>query len=216
VAVNDEGAIVAVHRFEPPREFIGSRLEAVVGRIERDRRITWQGSTVFGIGGSPRVVLDGNEAREVHTEGGGRRQVLGLLKGGRSPIAWGRAEPTEARLPAPDRAVYQGTTYECVEDDAGAVVCGPVGGAQRPVRFRQLLFVEEQKGDRREALRDALFFAADAKDKSALAAAAARHQMVRAWGLESDDVPCPAQIAATDDPRAAWYQDYTTGPAVGV
>jgi hypothetical protein len=218
VAVNGEGVIVAVHRFEPPREFIGSRLESVVGRIERDRRISWQASKILGIGASPRVLLEGNEAREVHSEGDGRRQVLGLLNGGRGQVAWGRAEPTDARLPAPNRATHGGTAYQCASDADGVIVCGPVEGAQVPVRFRQLLFVEEQKRDHRESLRDALFFGADARDRSALAAAAAppRSQIVRAWGLDSNDLPCPAQVGATDEPLAAWYQDYTTGPAVAV
>ena len=71
----------------------------------------------------------------------------------------------------------------------------------------------EGRRPRHDPSRDAPFFAADAKDRTALAAAEARGQVVRAWGVESVDVPCPAQIAATDDPRASWYQDYASSTA---
>jgi hypothetical protein len=79
------------------------------------------------------------------------------------------------------------------------------------VRFRQVAFVVEQKGDRRESMRDAFFYAADAKDRPTLEAARQRGQVVRAWGFQESDVPSPAQVAATDDPRAAWYERFTNG-----
>ena len=216
VGLNDDGWIVAVHRFVPPEGFIGgTRLESIVGRIATDRRTTWAGRAILAIGGAPRLRLDGTDLVEWHLESGGPRRVKGVLDTQRGHVEWAGPQPSGAVPPPADSAAFGGRTYRCATDAAGAILCGPQD-ALAPVRFRQLAFVEEQKGDDRGTIRDALFFAADAKDRAALAAAAARGQVVRAWGVESVDVPCPARIAATDDPRAAWYETYTTGTGVVV
>jgi len=91
--------------------------------------------------------------------------------------------------------------------------CGFFGDPLNPVRFRPIVFVEEQKGDDRAAIRDALFFAASAADRAAIAAARARGQVVRAWGFSEDDrTPSPAapveNMPATDTPSAEWYTEY--------
>jgi hypothetical protein len=220
VSVNDNGWIVAAHRLEPPQGFIGSRLEYKVGRIGDDRRITWSEGGVFGQGETPRLTINGNEVREQHADSGGRRLFVGALKVQSRKVDWGKARRTQAAPPASDAAIYEGRTFTCGSDGGGAILCGVAGSELLPVRFPQLMFVEEQKGDDRGTLRDALFFAADAKDKAALAAASATttplHQVVRAWGFEQPDVPSPAAIAATDDPLAVWYQAYTTGANVAV
>ena len=213
VSVNDDGWIVAVHRFVPPEGYVGgTRLESIVGRIGADRRTQWRGTAILGIGGAPRLTLRGTDLVEWHVESGGPRQVKGVLDTQNGRVRWDGPQPTAAVPPRADTAVFGGRTYRCATDAAGAILCGPQD-ALSPVRFRQLAFVEEQKGDDHGTIRDALFFAADAKDRTALAAAETRGQVVRAWGVESVDVPCPAQIAATDDPRAAWYQDYTSSTA---
>jgi hypothetical protein len=214
VGVNDEGWIVAAHQFEPPEGFVGARLESMVGRIGEDRRVTWYRSDVFAQGGAPSLELQGNEVRALHATGGGRRQITGSLNTRRRTIDWGRARKTQSTPPPSDRALWRGRTLRCGTDPGGAVVCGSAAGALPPVRFRQVVFVEEQKGDARESMRDALFFAADAKDRPALDAARRRGQVVRAWGFEQADVPGQAQVPATDEPRAAWYERYTDGVPV--
>jgi hypothetical protein len=211
VAVNEEGWIVAAHRFVPPEGFTGgTRLEAVVGRVGAERRVSWFGGVSYGIGSQVRLALTGADVLEWHLEAGVTRQRRGVLNPRRGQVKWGAGRRAEAEAPSPDTAVFDGRAYRCAVDGDGAILCGPEG-ALAPVRFRQVAFVEEQKGDDRGALRDALFFAADAKDGGALAAAKARGQVARAWGVEPADLPCPAQFAATDVPRDAWYQDYTTG-----
>lgn len=209
VSVNDEGWIVGAHQFEPPEGFVGSRLESVLGRITEGRRVTWFGSEVFAQGGAPWLELKGREVRAVHAVTGGYRRVTGALDTRRRDVDWGKTRKVQAAPPPSDRVVWQGTAYRCATDATGAIVCGPEAGELRPVRFRQVAFVEEQKGDLRDSLRDALFFAADAKDRPALEAARQRGQVVRAWGFEECDVPGCSQIAATDDPRAAWYERFT-------
>ncbi|MFN8092301.1 MAG: hypothetical protein U0599_08800 [Vicinamibacteria bacterium] len=209
VAVNDEGWIVAAHRFVPPEGFTGgTRLESLVGRIGADRRVSWFGPGVYGIGSQVRLAIEGTDVVEWHVEGGVSRQRRGVLNTRRGQVRWGSGRRAEADPPAPDSAIHGGRTYRCATDDGGAVLAGPEGGLA-PARFRPVLFVEEQKGDDRGSVRDALFFAADAKDRAALDAARARGQVVRAWGVEEADLPCPAQIAATDAPRAAWYEAAT-------
>jgi hypothetical protein len=211
VAANEEGWIVAAHRFVPPEGFTGgTRLESVVGRIGADRRVSWWNGASYGIGSRVRVAMAGTDVLEWHLEAGVSRQRRGAVDTRRGRVRWGAGRHAEAEAPAADTAAFDGRPYRCSVDDAGAILCGPEG-ALAPVRFRQVAFVEEQKGDDRGALRDALFFAADAKDRGALEAAKARGQVVRAWGVEPADLPCPAQSAATDDPRAAWYRDYTAG-----
>ena len=209
VAVNEEGWIVAAHRFVPPEGFTGgTRLESLVGRIGADRSISWFGASSYGIGSQVRLALDGTDVGEWHVEGGVSRQRRGVLNTRRGQVRWGAGRRADGEPPAPDTARRGDRTYRCATDDRGAVVAGPEGGLV-PVRFRGVAFVEEQKGDDRAAVRDALFFAADAKDRAALDAARTRGQVVRAWGVEEADLPCPAQIAATDAPRAAWYEAAT-------
>jgi len=214
VSVSDEGWILAAHQFEPPRGFVGSRLESVLGRITEKRRVTWFGSEVFAQGGAPWLELKGREVQAVHAATGGYRRITGSLDVSRADVDWGSEDDVPTAPPPADRAVWQGTTYRCAADATGAVVFGPEGGELLPVRFRQVAFVEEQKGDPKESVRDALFFAADAKDRPALEAARQRGQVVRAWGFEESDLPPCCEIAATDDPRAAWYERATdTSPA---
>ncbi|HVO09171.1 MAG TPA: hypothetical protein VMX54_00340 [Vicinamibacteria bacterium] len=210
VVVNDGGWVVAAHQFEPPPEFVGSRLQSIVGRIGPDRHLAWFHGDIFAIGGGPRLTLDGSEIRELHTDSGGRETMRGVLDTTSGQVDWGRLQRATAAPPPTSSVVFRGTTYRCGVDAQGAIVFGAAGGTLLPVRFRQVMFVEEQKGDDRDTIPDALFFAADAKDTSALAAAAARGQVTRAWGFEPSDIPGPALIDATDDPRAAWYQDFTT------
>ncbi len=210
VVLNDAGWIVAAHQFEPPPEFVGSRLQSIVGRIGPGRHLAWFHGDIFAIGGAPRLSLDGDEIRELHTDSGGRETMRGILDTTSGQVDWGKLQRTTAAPPPTNCAAYRGTTYQCGVDANGAVVFGSAGGTLLPVRFGQVLFVEEQKGDDRDTIPDALFFAADAKDTSALAAAVARGQVTRAWGFEPSDRPGPALIDATDDPRAAWYQDFTT------
>lgn len=211
VAANEEGWIVAAHRFVPPEGFVGgTRLESIVGQVGPARRAAWFTGASYGIGSQVRLSVTGTDVLEWHLEAGVSRQRRGVLNTRRRQVKWGAGRRADAEAPAPDAAVFDGRVYRCAVDGAGAILCGPEG-ALAPVRFRQVAFVEEQKGDDRGALRDALFFAADAKDRGALEAALARGQMVRAWGVEPADLPCPAQVAATDVPRAAWYLDYTIG-----
>jgi hypothetical protein len=209
VAVNDDGWVLAAHQFEPPQGFVGSRLESIVGRITEGRRVTWFGSEVFAQGGAPWLELKGREVRAVHAGTGGYRSVTGSLDTRRRDVDWGKGRKVQAAPPPSDRVVWQGTAYRCAADATRAIVFGPEGGERRPVRFRQVAFVEEQIGDRRASVRDALFFAADAKNRAALEAARQRGQVVRAWGFEESDLPPCSQIAATDDPRAAWYERAT-------
>jgi hypothetical protein len=209
-SVNDDGWVLTAHQFEPPEGFVGSRIASVLGRITEARRVTWFGSEVFAQGGAPWLELKGREVRAVVAGTGGYRSITGSLDTGKGDVDWGKAGNVQAAPPPDDRAVWQGVAYRCATDATGAVVFGPEAGELLPVRFRQVAFVEEQLGDPRDSVRDALFFAADAKNGPALQAARQRGQVVRAWGFEECDVPGCAQIDATDDPRAAWYAQFTS------
>jgi hypothetical protein len=209
VSVNDDGWVLAAHEFQPPEGFVGSRLESVLGRIMQARRVTWFDSEVFAQGGAPWLELKGSEVRAVVAGTGGFRSITGSLDTGKLDVDWGKDASAPAAPPPADRAAWQGAAYRCAADATGAVVFGPEGGELLPVRFRQVAFVEEQLGDLQGSVRDALFFAADAKNTRALQAARQRGQVVRAWGFEECDAPGCSQIDATDDPRATWYAQLT-------
>ncbi len=222
VVMDDEGWVVAVHAFAPPLGFQGPLLESRVGRLEEDDRIAWYGSGVFAQGSASSLRLLGDKVVEVHTrwDGQRRQRVRGLLNRRKRKVEWRSPRSTQAPPFARDEATWEGREMGCEVDAAGVIRCG-FAPDLRPVRFRQLAFVEEQKGDDRGVIRDALFFATDAKDKAAITEARRRGLVARAWGFEESDrtsppSPPPENMPATDTPRAAWYQAYMSGPEVAV
>lgn len=222
IVMDDEGWVVAVDAFVPPLGFQGPLLESRVGRLQDDGRIAWYGSDVFAQGSAPSLALRGDEVVEVHTrwDGQRRQRVTGVLNRRKRRVDWPSPRATQAPPFASDVAIWEGREVRCAVDAAGVIRSG-FGQDLRPVRFRQLAFVEEQKGDDRGAIRDALFFAADAKDEAAVAEARSRGLVARAWGYEESDrprppSPPPENMPATDTPQAAWYEAYMTGPEVAV
>jgi len=108
---------------------------------------------------------------------------------------------------------------------AGWIGCTIDGGALQPARFRQVAFVELQKGENSGAFVDPLFFGAPANEKAAIVEARGRGLIARAWGFDSGNLPNPPNPAnppdpltenlpATDKPDAPGYQTYLSGPDV--
>ena len=220
VALNDDGWLVAVDRFKPAG-FQGPLLESRLGRIQEDQRIQWFASEVFAQGSAPSLQIDGDEIREIHTmwDGERRQQVLGSINRQRRKIEWRSPRPTQAESFPRNVADWQGARIRCGVASGGVIGWGAGSRALEPVRFRQVLFVEEQKGDDPDAIRDALFYAADAKDQAAVASGRNRGLVGRAWGFEETDQtqpPTPPQenMPATDSPQAPWFRRYMTGPDV--
>ena len=90
---------------------------------------------------------------------------------------------------------------------------------QTAVGFRQVAFVERQKGDDTAQIGDALFFAADAGSRDDIAEARNARLPSRAWWFKEPnrtDPPSPPQenAAATDTPFAQWYEAYMRGRQV--
>lgn len=222
IVMDDEGWVVAAHAYGPPLGFQGPLLASRVGRLQDDGRIAWYGSDVFAQGRAPSLGFLGGEVLEVHTMWDGRRRqrVRGVLDRRRRKVEWQSPRATRAQPFARDGAAWEGREVVCGVDAAGAIRSG-CAPHLHPVRFRQLAFVEEQEGDDPHVLRDALFFAANAKDAAAIAEARTRGLVARAWGYEEGDrprppSPPPENMPATDTPRAAWYEAYMTGPEVAV
>jgi hypothetical protein len=220
VALNDDGWLVAVDRFKPAG-FQGPLLESRLGRIREDQRIQWFASEVFAQGSAPSLQIDGDEVREIHTtwDGEKRQQVLGSINRQRRKIEWRKPRPTQAEPFPRNVADWQGERIRCGVASGGVIGWGAGSRALEPVRFRQVLFVEEQKGDDPDSIRDALFYAADAKDQAAVASGRNRGLVGRAWGFEEADQtqpPTPPQenMPATDSPQAPWFRRYMTGPDV--
>ena len=220
IALNDAGWLVAVHRFKAPG-FQGPLLESRLGRIQEDQRIQWFGAEVFAQGSSPSLQIDGDAIREIHImwDGERRQQVLGSLNRQRRKIEWRSPRATQAEPLPRNVADWQGERIRCGVASGSVIGWGAGSRPLQPIRFRQVLFVEEQKGDDPAAIRDGLFYAADAKDPSSVADARNRGLVGRAWGFEEADQtqpPTPPQenMPATDSPQAIWYRKYTTGPEV--
>jgi len=220
IALSDDGWIVAVHSFERPG-VQGPLLESKLGRVQEDQRIRWFDAQVFAQGSAPSLRMEGDQVREIHTmwDGERRQQVLGNLNRQRRKVEWKSPRATQAEPFLRDVADWQRLQLRCGVDDRGAIGWGVAGGPLQPVRFRQVAFVEEQKGDDAGAIRDAAFFAAGAKDQASIADARNRGLVARAWGFDETDKtqpPSPPQenMPATDTPEKTWYQQYMTGPEV--
>ena len=222
IVMDDEGWLVAAHAFGPPPGFQGPLLESRVGRLQDDGRIAWYGSDVFGQGSAPSLSIVGNEVLEIHTmwDGQRRQRVKGVLDRRKRRVEWQSPRVTPARPFVREIATWEGRELRCEVDAEGVIVSG-FTERLTPVRFRQVVFVEEQQGDDLRVIKDALFFAANAKERVAIAAARDRGLVVRAWGYEESDQTRPPgappeNMPATDTPRAAWYRGYMTGPEVAV
>ena len=222
IAMDDEGWLVAVHSFGPPPGSEGLLLESRVGRLQDDGRIAWYRSEVFAQGSAPSLSLEGSEVIEIHTMGDGQRRqrVKGVLDRRKRKVEWQSPRVSPARPFVRDVATWDGSDVGCGVDADGVILSG-INGRLTPVRFRQVVFVEEQQRDEQRLIKDALFFAADAKERAAIASARDRGLVVRAWGYEEGDQTSPPgappeNMPATDTPRAAWYRGYMSGPEVAV
>jgi hypothetical protein len=217
VAVTDGGWVVTVHRFSRPN--LPDRLESRVGRIQDDPgnegRITWFSSQIMASGISPSIQIAGDEVIEIHatSDGQGRQQVRGRLNRQSKKVEWQKARATQSPLFERDTADWQGHRIRCGADPGGWLGTAFDADALRPVRFRQVVFVELQKGEDPAAMRDALFFAADAKNEAAIAQARNQGFVARAWGFEDGDQTKPwiENMPATDTPGDPWYQMYMQG-----
>ncbi len=220
VAVTDGGWVVAACCFA--RRGFPERIARKVGRIQDDAgnegRIKWYPSESIGSGIAPTLKIDGDVVTEVHLTSSGREEVRGQLDRQRKRIAWQKPRATRSKASASGAVKLQGTQFCCGVDPAGWIGCSYAAGLLQPARFRQLAFVELQKGEDPATLRDALFFAADAKNRAAIASARSRGLVCRAWGFEQGDETTPwvENMPATDSPSAPWYQAYMQGAAVAV
>jgi hypothetical protein len=220
IGVTDGGWVVSVHHFSRPN--LPDRLESRVGRIQDDvnneGRIKWFSDEIIGVGLSPSIRIVGDEVVEIHTTSDGKRrqQLKGTLNRRSRKVEWEKARATQAQAFAKDETPWQTHRIKCAIDPAGWIGCMIDGGALAPTRFQQLAFVELQKGEDATTMRDALFFAADAKARAAIKQARDQGLVARAWGFENGDQTAPwvENMPATDAPAEPWYQDYMVGPDV--
>jgi hypothetical protein len=128
-------------------------------------------------------------------------------------VVWRKPKNTQ-RAPFPrDVAVWTDHTVRVAPDGLGAIGCAIDGGVSLPVRFRQVGFVERQKGEDPKVFRDAPFFGAGAANRLDIAEARNSGLVARAWGfgeLDRTDPPSPPQenFPATDTPHEVWYRTY--------
>jgi len=104
-------------------------------------------------------------------------------------------------------------TVRVALDEFGAIGSSIDDGASLPVRFRQILFVERQKGEDPKLFRDAPFFGAGSANRLDLTEARKSGLVARAWGFAELDRPASVDehcenFAATDTPLTPWYQKY--------
>ena len=225
LAINDDGWVVSVYRVGPqPVPPPVALLECRVGRVQEDgregvnRRIRWQrGPDQLSAGLNPSLTIDGDDVRLIHETGNGkgRRDVRGTLDRRKQKVVWRKGRPTDSPFFDRDRATWQGHALRALANQARMILFS-VDGRQRAVGFRQVAFVERQKGDLPPEIGDALFFAADAGSRHDIAEARNQRIPSRAWWFHErnrTDPPSPPQenAAATDTPYDQWYADYMDG-----
>jgi hypothetical protein len=217
VAVNDEGWVVAAHQIEATPEFPAAVVGLIVGRIQDDGRITWGTAERLAKGRAPSVEVSGDEVRLFYEALDGGRQMSrrGTLTRKKRSVDWGKARASPKAATAPLERAKSGARELLCSEAGGTISVVVDSGVPQPVRFRQVAFVEMQKGNDPLIEREALFFGEDAKLKDELAAAISRGLVVRAWGFEAgDETSPPANMPATDVPRAPWYASICSGDGI--
>jgi hypothetical protein len=213
IEINDDGWVVAVYRFGPRPGMHGLMLGSRVGHL-KDGRINWGKMEVLGNGMTPSLKLNGDDIELIHgnVDGAGRQLVTGVIDRTKRTVKWKKPKATQRALFPRDVAEWTTHTVRAELDEFGAIGCSIDGGPSLPLRFRQVLFVERQKGEDPNLFRDAPFFGAGAANRSDLAEARRAGLVCRAWGFAEPDRPTPAidleNFPATDTPLLAWYQTY--------
>lgn len=216
IVINDEGWAVAVYRFGPRtgQQSHGLMLASRTGRLQ-DGRIRWGKVQVLADGMQPSLSMDGDKLELIfrNAVGAGRQLKTGVIDRTKREIKWKNAKETQRKPFVRDVAEAAGRTVSVAPDALGAIGCSVDGGASVPVRFRQVLFVERQKGEDPALFRDAPFFGAGAANRADVAAARAEGLVSRAWGFAELDQPDASathreNFPATDTPLMAWYHKY--------
>lgn len=217
IQINDDGWAVAVYRFGPRAGAHGLMLASKLGRVQDDGRVKWftDAGEPISTGKTPSLSLDGDKIELIfrNATGSGRQLMTGTIDRTKRKITWKKAKDTERALFPRDVATSGTHKVRAMPDDMGALVCSIDNGPALPVRFRQLLFVERQKGEDPKLFRDAPFFGAGAANRPDLMEARKGGLVCRAWGFAELDQPAPPfshqeNFAATDTPLIAWYQTY--------
>lgn len=221
IGITDGGWIVLCYRYAVPG--FADQLASHVGRFQdeanADGRIAWFGRRQpFAAGSAPSLEITGDDIVEMHTAPSGRRErVLGTLDRAKKKIKWQKPKGTTAKAFPINVAARPAGDLTAGADANGWIGTGFNGGPLQPVRFRQVLFVEVQGGEDPAPFRDALFFAANAKDQAQIAAARATGMTARAWAFENGDQTNPwvENMPSTNTPSDQWYRGYVQGPDVG-
>ena len=213
IQVNNDGWVVAAYGFGPRPEIHGRMLGSRVGHL-KDGRINWGKMQVVADGMTPSLKLDGDDVELIYRndDGKGHQLVTGVIDRTKRNMKWKKPKGTQRALFPRDVAEWTTHTVRVELDEFEAIGSSIDGGPTLPLRFRQILFVERQKGEDPKLFRDAPFFGAGAANRSDLAEARRAGLVCRAWGFAELDQPSPPtdleNFPATDTPLIAWYQTY--------
>lgn len=217
VAINNSGWIVEVHQSEN-----NATLWHTVGKLTPEHEILWVDAKEFDTGVDPTVKfvdLDGLELHEIHvSEGTGKHwEWTGKLSSLTKTIAWGQHGMTQAPLHAKSEGTSgAGKVSVITQSDGplGMVLRYKTGkGKSGRIRYRQVLFVETQKGDELPAEFEGLSFAATkaATDGSTAQFTLAMETLglaVRYWQFGQAHTGIAVTFPASDEPYADWYTSY--------
>jgi hypothetical protein len=217
VALNNQGWIVEVHSSENK-----ATLWCTVGKLGADYEIQWGDAVQYDTGTEPTIRflgLNGTALHEVHKseKTGEHWDWQATLNTAAKTIAWGAHGKTSVPLYEEEKAVSgKGTVTVSTGTDSvfSAVLRWSTGaGKSGRIRYRQLLFVENQKGDSPDLALDGVdFFATGASTASGtvswVESKLATKGLVRLWGFASSHTSVPVTYPATDHPYSAWYEAY--------
>jgi hypothetical protein len=215
VAVDTDGVVVEVHQSQH-----NAGLWYRVGQIEPDGQISFGSSQSFASGDEPSVAFDGSgssQVSEIHVSGGTNQLMTGTVDAAARTISWTGPEPTtEPRYPTSTASSSQGSVSVTTGIDSAGVsdtlLYSTGSVSQARITYRQVLFVEYQKGDSSRLANDGLwFYAASASNLDWGGSMQAAGKIVRLWGFDDESdtsVTPPVSFPATDTPYVSWYQQY--------
>jgi hypothetical protein len=211
IALNDAGRVIEVHKSQT-RDQIWYH----VGQLGSDGEITWGPSVSLEAGVEPSVRFsspsgDAFVERHRKSSGGALREWTGSINAsGTSVQSSLLTNTTNARFAESTQTATGGTVTVSQGTDRMLryATDGGVGGR---IAYRQLAFVELQKGNASNLQNDQLRFVASAAGDNWAPSQRGPRILVRQWQISSASqaVSPPSQFQATDTPFANWYLTLT-------
>jgi hypothetical protein len=217
VALNNAGRVIAVHKSQN-----NNIIWYHVGQLASNGEIAWGPSVNLEGGVEPSVrfsSLNGTAFVERHrkSSGGQLREWTASVSSSAFSVAGSAiANTSNARFVENQQSAAGGTVTVSQGSDAATPAqtlrYATEGGVNGRIVYRQLAFVELQKGNSAQLQNDQLRFVASPAGDNWAPSMRGPRVLVRQWQITSagQAVTPRSQFQATDTPSAAWYLQLTS------